>query len=349
MINNKDLFFVASAWNTGTGFWVKDYNFIITTIQVVGFSKKVVVRHSKIKNYIANVIFIDYSNGLVFLELPKKCKSNINILNFELSVIEQPVRIFRTNYNCDTISHSGEIIDNTYPYNNFNHLKIKFKDPLKVSGAVMTNNRKEIVGITKHIESEDLFVGLPAKYILKSLEEFSIVNEESVRCPSCLNIIKKQHIFDNVCPSCTAEIKEELTEDFIPKMSKVEEKIEKSLKILGYNIIETRLGRHFWEINEGSAEIFIKYEPKQKFIVAFSKLLDLKQNNIDKVYEYLAIENGKIGDLSFSIDNNRIFLNAPYIFDDDFNEVYAKEIFSDLFKKADYYDDIIEEMQIENL
>jgi serine protease Do len=345
MIKNKDIFFISSAWNTGTGFIIKGYDFIITTIQVVGFSKEVVVRHHKHGKFIAKVIFIDNSNGLVFLDFPFKNKSSIDILNFELAVVEQPVRVFRSDYNNELIYHSAEISNNLFAYSNFNHLLIELENHLKVSGAIITNNRNEIVGLTKFIEKENLFIGLPAKYLLKSMEEFSVVNKTSVRCPSCFNIVKNEIIIDNICPSCSANINDELLEDFIPKISKIDLNIEKTIVKLGYKIESTRLGRHFWEINEGSAIIFIRYEPKQKFIVAFSKLLDLKENKSLETYKYLLSENKNIGHLSFSIDKNSVFISAPYIFDDDFNEEYAQELFADLFKKADYYDDII---KIEN-
>ncbi|MBN2891745.1 MAG: hypothetical protein JXL97_07750 [Bacteroidales bacterium] len=345
MIKNKDIFFITSAWNTGTGFIVKDYNFIITTIQVVGFSKKVVIRNNKIGKHLVKVIFIDYSNGLVFIELPESIKSNFNIINFELAVVEQPVKIFRTNYKNEIVAHTAEITNNSYQYNNFNHLLIKYKDHLKISGGVIVNNRNEIVGISKFLENENLFLGLPAKYILKSMEEFSMVQDISVRCPNCQNIVKKSLIEDNFCPSCTAEIKDELLEDFIPQLTLVESNIERALKKLGYKIELARLGRSFWEINEGSATIFIRYEQKHKFIVAFSNVISLNGHNKNEVNKFLLVENSKIGDLSFSINDNKVYLSAPYIFDDDFCEEYAETIFKDLFKKADFYDDIIENIQ----
>lgn len=343
MIKNKDLFFISSAWNTGTGFIIKGYDFIITTIQVVGFSKEVVVRHKKHGKFTTKVIFIDNSNGLVFLEFPFKNESSIDILNFELAVVEQPVRIFHSNYNNELIYDSAEITNNLFVHSNLKHLLIELQNNLKVSGSIISNNRDEIVGLTKYIEKENLFLGLPAKYLLKSMEEFSVVNQTSVRCPSCLNIVKNKKIINNICPSCSANIKDELLFDFIPKTSKTDLNIENSIKKLGYKLESTRLGKHFWEINEGSATIFIRYEPKQRFVVAFSKLLDLNGNNSLKIYKYLLSENKNIGSFSFSLNENSVFLSAPYIYDDNFNEEYAQELFADLFKKADYYDDIIKD------
>lgn len=349
MIKSKDIFFIASAWNIGTGFIIKDYNFIITTIQVVGFSKKVIIKHSELGKHLAKVIFIDYFNGLVFIEIPRQINSSLSIFNFELAVVEQPVKIYRTNYNNDLISHSTEIINNDFMYNNFNHLLINSKKHFQTSGAVIFNNRNEFVGITKYIENEKLFIGLPAKYILKSMEEFVVFKDDAIRCPKCLNIIRKKSIIDDFCPKCTATINEELMKDYKPKLSKVEQNIEKTLIKLGYEIDFSRLGRYTWEINEGTATIFIRYEPKQKFIVAFSKLINLNGLNTNKILKYLLSENSKINDLSFSKNDNNIYLSAPYIFDEDFNEEYAEKIFYELFKKADYYDDIIENIQKEEL
>ncbi len=345
MITPKDLFFISSVWNTGTGFLIKDYNYIITTIQVVGFAKKVVVRNSEIGKKIAKVIFIDYSNGLVFIELPRENLSSLNILNLELSVVEQPIKLYRTNYYGTILKENGEITDNKFKHNNFNHLNLKFNNKLlKVSGALLLTNRNEIAGITKYIKEENLFVGLPSKYILKSLEEFSIIDQSSIRCPNCLNIINKKRIINNVCPSCTTNIKKELLEDYIPQMSVFENNIEKTITNLGYDIECSRLGRNFWEIEEGSAKIFVRYDPKQKFIAAFSELSDLVYESYSDIFNFLLVENNKLDSLSFSLHNKRIFLSASYLFEDDFNEQYAQEVFHELLNKADYYDDIINKM-----
>ncbi len=341
MIKNKDLVYVSSAWNVGTGMIVKEYDFIVTTIQVVGFSKKVSIKHPKFGKVLSDVIFVDYSNGLVFIRMPESVESSIDILNFELAVITQPVKLYRTNYYNKIIANSAEIIDVSHNYNNFNHLRIKIKDAKKLSGSIILNNRDEFVGITKYIENEDLYLGLPSKYILKSMEEFSNVGQEAVRCPNCGNVVKKQKIFDYICPDCTGQIKFEILNDISPVLSDVEKNIEKSLAKMGYDLNFSRLGKKFWEIKQGSATIFIKYDQKKNFIVAFSRLLVLKTENLKEIYKYLLIENKKLGMLSFSIQENEVFLSAPYIFDDDFDEIFAKNIFKDLFEKADYYDDIL--------
>ena len=340
MIKNKDLFFISSAWNTGTGFVVKGYNFIITTIQVVGFSKKVIIRHSKIGKHVSEVVFIDYSNGLVFLKLPQKVKSTIDIINFQLSVVEQQVKIFRTNFNNEILNFNAEIKTNSTK-----QIIIKLENHLKVSGGLLINNKNEIVGVTKYIEKENKYIGLPAKYLLKSMEEFTVIDDFSLRCPNCLNIIKKSNIIDKVCPSCTAEIKEELLEEFVPRLSKINTKIEKTLTDLGFKLELTRLGQNFWEIEEGTATIFIRYVPDKNFIVAFSKLIDLNNRNSSKIYKYLLTENNKLNELALSINKNRVFLTTPYIFEEDFDEDLAKKIFADLFKNADYFDDTIKKMQ----
>ncbi len=348
MVKEKDLFFISSAWNTGTGFLVKNYNFIVTTIHVVGFSKNVVVRNPQIGKHIAEVIFIDYSNGLVFVELPQAVETSLSIENFELTVAEQPIKIYRTNYYGKIITENGEILDSKFIYNDFKYLELKTKHDIKSAGALILTNRKEIAGITKYIESEDLYFGLSSKYILNSLDEFSMINQPAIRCPNCFNIITKSSIINNVCPSCITNVKIELIENCLPEMTDFEQNIEKTISNLGYKVENLRLGRNFWEIEENSTTIFIRYEPKQKFIVAFSKLSGIVEDSYSEISKYLLVENDKLKYLSFSIHNNCVYLSASYLFEDNFDEKYAQLVFNELLEKANFYNNIIEKMIKEN-
>lgn len=340
----NDLFYIGSAWDSGTGFIVDGYNFIITTVQTVGFAKNVVIKNPKIKKQKVKVLFTDYSTGLAFIEKPNKVSANFDVLDFEMAVIEQIVTIYKTNYYNEFIITKTEVTSNKYQHNNINHLLLKNKKE-DTSGSVIINTKNELVGITKHIEKSGANIALPAKYILKTMEEFSIVNEEAVRCTNCNNIVSQNKIIGKTCPVCSAEIMNELLSETLPAQSITDKEIEAALKNLNYDLQLSRIGHHIWEITKGSANIIIRYEPELKFIVSFSSICTLNRTNNDKIHEYLLSENKKISYFSFSIHKNKVFISTPYLIEDDFDENFAQKIFNELFEKADYYDDIIENMQ----
>lgn len=340
-MTNKEMFYISGAWNTGIGFVVHGYDFIITTVQTVGFSKNVVVRNSEHERHLAKVVFVDYSIGLAFIEKKIKQEASLDILSFELAVLSQPVCLYKIDYYNEMIKVNVDLIDKNFVLNNIKYLQIK--NPIKISiGEIVLNKRLEFVGITTIKENKNLV--LPAKYILKTLEEYKNVEAEALRCPNCLNIIEKNDIIDRTCPVCSSEIIKELLEDVLPSMTEIDKNIEDVIEKLGFDNRLVRLGQHFWEIKKGSATIFIRYEKDKKYIVAFSSLCELSENHNSEIYKYLLSQNSKLKFLSFSIEKKHIFLSAPYIFDSNFDEVFAKELFRELFEKSDFYDDILIKM-----
>ncbi len=342
-MKKKDLFFIASAWNTGTGFMVKGYNFIITTVQIVGFSKNVIIKKHNSSEKLVNVLFTDYSSGLAFVENPFKANTSLDIIDFEMSAVEQIVTLYKTNYYNEFMLKKCEISENNFTHNNIRHQLLNIKTPEK-EGAIIINAKNEFVGIVKYLENEQKNIILPAKYILKTMEEYSGINEKAVRCTNCHNIVKLNDIINYNCPICSAEIVPQLLEDKTPALTATDKKIETALKQCGYDLKYARLGQHCWEIKEGSANIIIRYEPELKFIVTFSVLYKLGNNNEDKIYTYLLKENKNLKHFYFSINKKNIYLSTPYFIDEDFDKNFAKNIFNELFQKANYYDDILKEM-----
>lgn len=343
-MTEKDLFYIGSAWESGTGFVVKGYDFIITTVQTVGFSKNVIIKNIEIPKKTAKVLFSDYSTGLAFIEKPKKITANLDVLDFEMSVIEQMVTIYKTNYYNELIITKSEVTQNKFQHNNIDHLLL-LNTKESTSGSIIFNQKNELVGISKHIESLQKNIALPAKYILKTMEEFSSIGQEAIRCSNCQNVISAKKVMGNICPVCSSEIIKELVNETLPSQTITDKEIEAALLNLKYNLTESRIGHHIWEITKGSANIIIRYNPELKFIVSFSPICVLNNTNNNKIYEFLLSENKKITHFSFSINKNRVFLSTPYLIDDDFDEHIAQIMFEELFEKADYYDNIIQKMQ----
>lgn len=344
-MNTNNIIFIANAWNTGSGFVVEGYDFIITSLQTIGFSKQVTIKTQYSPKQKAKVLFTDLSAGLAFIEKPTEIKNTIKISDFELTGLKQPINTYRINYHTNIIKENFEIINDDFSHNNIIHLLLN-KSTKKHFCSIVFNTKNELMGITKYFDTKNEHLILPAKNILQTMEEYATINQEATRCTNCFKIVKIRDIHNYICPICTANIIPETITEILPTQTDTDKKIENALKNLNYNLQYIRIGQHIWEINKGSAKIIIRYEPKQKFIITFSILNAIKTNH-DKVFKYLLNENKKLKYFSLSINKNRVFLTTPYFIEDDFNRQFAQQNLQIFFQKADYYDDIINKIQNE--
>ncbi len=335
-MTKNDIFFIGSAWDTGSGFIVKGYDFIITTVQAVGFAKNVVIKNVNTPKQIAKVIFTDYSTGLAFIEKPKNVNSSIDIIDFEMSVIEQLINIYSINYFNELLIVKSEITNNKFTQNGISHLLIDDKTD-RLSGSLIFNSKNEFVGITKYLEKEEKNIVLPARYILKAMEEYASVGGNAVRCTSCYNVVSTEKLVGKTCPICSAEIMQELVAETLPYLSVTDQEIEAALKNLDFDLKNCRIGQHIWEITKDDVVVVVRYDADLKFIVAFSPVCELEDKDNSKIYEYLLKENNLLNEFSFSVNNNRIFLSSPYFIDDNFDEHFAEKILENLLIKAEFY------------
>lgn len=332
-----ELFFVASAWNTGNAVYIDGYNFMVTTTETIGLSNVVLVQDSDSKKT-SKVLFADYKNGLAIIQKVVDSSHLLNILNFELSAYDQKAIVYKKNmfnkvkeYSCEIIKKDDclQIVSN--------------ENKVLTEGALVYSKRGEFLGIVTKKKNKPTL--LAAKYIMKMIEEFSEINKEAVRCLNCNNIIEKQSIKNNMCPVCSNIISNEITDNILAPYDKTSKIIEQILAKMNYNLDLCRYGKNLWNITNGTASIFIRYNPQTKFIAAFSPLYIIK-NNSEKIFKYLLSENNNLQFLSFSYNNQFVYLNAPYLIADNFSEKNLEKILDDLFKLADKYDNIL--MEIDN-
>lgn len=119
----------------------------------------------------------------------------------------------------------------------------------------------------------------------------------------------------------------------------VSKAIETILTDIGKNLKLARIGKSSWDIEEGTALIKITHNPANGFIYADGTLGAVPKLNIGELHNFLLLENFKLGNLSFSISGRNIILGTS-IYDMDLNMESGKQIFRELFQKADEFDGI---------
>lgn len=336
MITNKDIFFISSKWGSGTGFFVATYNIIITSSYVIGFSKTVKISDFEQKLYNSKVIFLDVLNNIAFIEPPTNYNSNISIADFEVVSNLQFVKLYRTNYADDFLISNDEIISNSFILNGLKYYLLKNIGNNNYLGAIATNSKNEVVGIICKKENHQNLL-LPAKYIINSLEEFSLSYKNATRCPECAKIIEIKEIQNNICPICSNVIPNELSVDSSPNYLDFENKIN-TFFIKYYKSFDSQeVGRNFWVVNKNNEKTYINYDSISKFCIIFSNFDFIDSNKTDKILKFLLNENNNNKTFSLSINDKKIILSSNYIPVDNFDDEILLDLLNNIFESIQKY------------
>lgn len=336
---------IATPYSTGTGFYLKDANLIVTNEHVIRDNREVVINGEGFEKQMTKVIFLDIRHDLAFLRAPH--------------VIEAPaVELFKGKdlERGDVVIAAGHPFGLKYSTTQgiVSNIEEEKNDLVYIqhdaalnpgnSGGPLINERGEIVGINTFVIQNGTNVGfsLPVSYLQKTVEEFQAGEGQiGMRCSSCSNIVFEKKVDGNYCPHCGAKIQMPSKIDEYEALG-VSKTMEELLDTMGHNVGLSRIGPNHWEIIEGSAIIKISYHEKTGLIIGDASLCLLPKENINPLYEYLLKQNYEIEGLTFSIKENDIVLSL-LIYDRYLNMDTGMKLFKYLFEKADHYDNILVE------
>lgn len=335
---------IATPQGTGTGFYLKDYNLIVTNNHVAKGNFEVAVSGKKFTKTMTPVYFNDPKYDLAFLAMPDGAELPHLPLDTEHPIHDgdQVIAIGHP-YGLNYTATEGIVSKANRLQHGINYIQIDAAINPGNSGGPLVNLSGEIIGVNTFIIAggDNLGFALPVNYLIESLNDYKpYFGNVAVRCSSCSNIVTTENIDGEYCPNCGAKVE-------LPALKKEEEykpagaalTIEKILTELGKDVKLARKGPYSWEIEEGSAHITINYN-ENGFIVGDCYICSLPKTNIGQIYEYLLRENYTLEDVMFSIYNQNIVLST-FIFDQYLTHETGLQTFKDLFSKADYYDDLL--------
>lgn len=333
---------IATPRSTGTGFYVKEFDLIVTNFHVVSESVEAVVSGRDMPDITVKVLYKDPAYDLAFLEMPENAPKPDVRLNVQVKQGEIILAIGHP-YGLKYTATKGIVSKVERLYNNVKYIQIDASINPGNSGGPLVNMNGEIVGVNTFILSggENLGFALPAYYLLESLNDYKpFKDRRTVRCISCFNLVTQAEAEDNYCPHCGAQLAffyEQIYEP-VGRAKLIEELIEE----LGKNPTLARRGENVWEITHGSAIIAITYVEEARYIIGDAHLCRLPKTNIKEIYEYLLRENYTLESAMFSVYEQDIILSSV-IYDAYFSRNMAISVFENLFKKADEYDNILVE------
>jgi serine protease Do len=334
---------IATAYGTGTGFYVKDYNLFITNDHVVKESSEAVISGKHVPKVTSPVVFYDTKYDLAFIRVPdgielpdRKIGKNSVHDGDRVIAIGHP-------YGLKYTATEGIVSKAKRLQNGLNYIQIDAAINPGNSGGPLVDRNGEIVGVNTFIISggDNLGFALPSNYLLESLEDYLPHHgKTAIRCKSCSNVITEETIDGEYCPECGSALS-------IPKLKKEEEykpagaalTVEKILETLGKDPILSRRGPNRWEVEEGSAKIIFTYS-ESGFIIGDAFICMLPKQNIGLIYDYLLKENYDLENVVFSVSNQNVVLSM-IIYDHYLTYETGLEEFTSLIKKADFYDNYL--------
>ena len=335
---------IATPHGTGTGFFVKNENVIITNDHVVKGNSEAVISGKLFSKQMSPVLFNDPKYDLAFINVPAGTEMPELHLAAGSEVHDgETVIAIGHPYGLNYTATEGIVSKAKRLQRGINYIQIDAAINPGNSGGPLVNTNGEIVGVNTFIIAggDNLGFALPVQYVTEDLNDYrQFFGKYALKCPSCSYMITQENIDGEYCPNCGQKVE-------MPKVQKDGEykptgaalTIETILEQLGKDVKLARKGSFAWEVEEGSAKIFINYN-QDGFIVCDSFLCTLPKTNIGPMYEFLLRENYTLDGLMFSVSNQDIVLST-FIFDQYLTYETGLETIKNLFISADKYDGIL--------
>ena len=336
---------IATPYSTGTGFYISEYDVIVTNEHVVRENREVAIDGQIINKQIADVIYVDPKFDIAFIKAPKALQS--------LDVPLEKMKGLSEGHQVIAIGHpfglrytvtKGIISNMIHEHMGTTYLQHDAAINPGNSGGPLVNLEGKIIGINTFIirDGNNIGFSLPVRYLIDTLNAFIKGHHQpGVRCNSCLNIVFESEVKEGYCPHCGAKIRMIKEIDLYEPIG-ISKIIEEMLSELEFDVVLSRRGPKNWEITHGSAKINIAYNAKNGLNICDAYLCELPSEGINKIYTYLLRQNHQLDGFSFSIKDQDIILSL-LIFDQYLNQETGVKLFKELFEKADYYDNILVE------
>jgi serine protease Do len=337
---------IASATATGTGFYLKDYDMIVTNQHVVENNSEVSIKGKLFEKVMSRVYFTDRKHDLAFLQAPTETLPSIQMGNYEALKDGDEVVAIGHPYNLSYTATQGVISKVDRIRNGMRFIQVDAAINPGNSGGPLVDDNGTVIGVNSFIikGGDNLGFALPVSYLRTALDSYlPHKGEAGACCESCETLVTQANIEnEKYCPSCGSEVilPKQLEKELVPVgVLKI---IEEILTDLGKDVKLCRITNNKWEVKEGSAKINISYNPENFFIAGDAYLCQLPTEaaKFKSLYQFLLEENYRTHGLVLSTNKENVVLSC-IMYDLDMTRETGRAAFEDLFKKADAYDDIL--------
>lgn len=335
---------IASKGGTGTGFYLPEFDLIVTNDHVAAGAHSVVIKGRNFDKQISPVVFCDRRHDIAFLMPPTNVNdfpdlrlgdSNLLTDGDSVSAIGHP---YGLNYTVTrgTVSRMVRI------QNDVRYIQTDAAINPGNSGGPLVSQWGEVIGMNTFIirGGDNLGFALPSNTIRLALEQYLPRRGQRVlACPACNNFVAETQLEDKrYCPRCGTElVKPGAEKDEEDERAGIAGMLEDIMIQLGYRPELVRTGQNRWQLDVGSARVDVSYQPGTYFIVADAHLCRLPQDSFAELYHYLLKENFSLRGKLFSIKGDHIVLSS-LLYDLELTVEQGLRTFRQLIRSADFYD-----------
>lgn len=337
---------IATPYSTGTGFFLKEYNLIITNEHVIRGNKNAMIAGKTFNKQIVSVLYLDETYDLAFISPPNDHNMSAVSLG-DTSTADEGDSIIAIGHPFDLnfTATQGIISNLVHQKDNISYIQHDAALNPGNSGGPLVDKTGNIIGINTFIIQDGHNIGfaLTSDNILKCLHDFAKGNGvKGVRCASCRNIsFETEQKITNYCTFCGASISMiSLIQEYEPYGLCLT--VEEMIIALGYNPAICRKGPNSWSLQKGSAIVNISYYEKTGLLVGDVFVCTLPENKINDLYLFLLKQNYLLQGMNFSLKDQDIILSL-LIYDQYINSNTLLKLFKQLLAKADEYDNILVE------
>jgi serine protease Do len=340
---------IAAAKGNGTGFYLAEYNLVITNYHVVSENSDVTISGKHIPQQRALVVYKDPLHDLAFIKATNILADIPTANLIPDSYVPQegePIIAIGHPYGLKYSATKGIVSKVKRQHGGLQYLQIDAAINPGNSGGPLINQAGEILGVNTFIieGGDNLGFALPARYLHQSLLDYTTTyNDKRVeRCSSCENLVEKSEAdaAKGYCPHCGQQLAFAAETNYEPiGAAKI---IETIFAQLGKDPTLARRGPNVWTVWHGSANITTTYDETSGIIIADARLCRLPKNQIAAIYEFLLRENYQTQRLVFSVKEQYIILSF-IMFDRYLTTQNMHHSFEQLIEKADHYDNLLVE------
>ncbi|WP_018626813.1 trypsin-like peptidase domain-containing protein [Niabella aurantiaca] len=338
---------IATQTGTGTGFYLKAYDLIVTNNHVVNNTPEVTIQGKLFEKQLSRVFYTDTKHDLAFLQPPSGVDlPEVNIGHYDAMKDGDNVIAIGHPYNLSYSATQGVISKVDRIREGLKYIQVDAAINPGNSGGPLVDYVGDVIGVNSFIikGGDNLGFALPASYLQEAIDLYlPHKGQEATRCPSCDSLVTAANIDNNkYCPNCGSEVTLLLIPKKEAELMGVAKLIEDILKDLGKDVRLARDGANQWSVKQGSAKINISYNSDNFFIAGDAYLcqMPLEATRIKPLYQYLLQENNKSTGLVLSCNKNNIVLSR-LLYDLDMTRESGVEEFKSLFERADHYDDYL--------
>src|SRR5687767_84175 len=208
----KAIIQIATQTGTGTGFYIKEYDLIVTNDHVIDNNAEVTIAGKAFDKVFSRVWYTDRKHDLAFLEPPKGIElPEINLGQYSDMKDGDHVVAIGHPYGLNYTATQGVISKVDRIRDGLKFIQIDAAINAGNSGGPLVNMKGEVIGVNSFIirGGDNLGFALPVNYLREALQLY-LPNKghASTRCFSCDYLVTGSNIDSTkYCPNCGTEVK----------------------------------------------------------------------------------------------------------------------------------------------